>query len=221
MSRLSTIPPVPEELKGLTASQRAVVNEIMADLAGSANYIRRAAEKWIELSEKVRDTVIEAAAPTWRPFLNRLTLVGEGHLHPLLYSSVGIASRWLGKLPLADQDRYLRERIPVVVQGASGRRDTRMIDIEDMSEAHREQVFKKTDDGTVLIRDKEMQIAFLDERQRRQERDEEQRLGDFTVIKRPGRWRVEKGKLYPDKGRVEAGFTLRDIKMMAKDLAIE
>lgn len=221
MSKLTIITPDLDGLRGLNAEDRATVHEILADLGAAADRIRRAGDKWVALSGKTRERVIEAAPPTWRVFLHRLDLVGRQKLHPQLYASVGKAATWLGKLPLAEQDRYLRERIPVVIVQPSGRQDVRLIDIEEMGEAHREQVFKREDDGTVVLRDVPQQKAWLEQRRERQERAEERHLGDLTVIRRPGRWRVEKGKLYPDKGRVESGFTLRDVKMMAKDLAIE
>lgn len=219
--KLTTITPDLDGLRGLSANDRATVHEILADLGGAADRIRRAGEKWVALSAKVRERVLEAAPPTWRVFLQRLELVGAQKLHPQLYSSLGKAATWLGKLPLAEQDRYLRERIPVVIVQPSGRQDVRLFDIEEMGEAHREQVFRREDDGAVLIRDVPQQKAWLELKRERQERAEERHLGDFTVIRRPGRWRVEKGKLYPDKGRIETGYTIRDIKMMAKDLAVE
>ena len=207
-----------EGLRGLTSAERETVQEILADLGGAADRIRRAGEKWVGLNKRTREKVLEAAPPTWGAFLNRLTLVGERKLHPHLYAAVGNAARWLGKLPLEDQDRYLRGRIPVVT--ASGR-DTRLVDVEELSELQREQVFKKSEDGTVVIRDVPQQKAFLEERKRRLEREQERLLGDLTSIKRPGRWRIEKGRLYPAKERVEEGYTKGDVKRMLKDLAVE
>lgn len=218
---ITTRPPELESLKGLSHAERETVAQIMSDLGGAAHCIQKAADRWIALAAKTREKVLDAAAPTWRPFLARLTEVGEGRLHPLLYSKIGFAARWLGRLPLTEQDKYLRGRIPVVHMDGRGRFDTRLVDVEEMSEEQRKQVFKANDDETVIVRDAAQQQAYLIDKKRRADRAEELKLGDLNVIKRPGRWRVEKGKLFPDRARVETGFTKRDISLMLRDLSVE
>lgn len=205
------------ELKGLSQDERATVSEIFADLGGAAERIKRAGTKWVALPDRTRAKVLEGVPPTWQTFLKRLQRVGEGTLHPMLYASVGKAATYLGKLPLPEQDRYLRELIPVAIRVGASRWDSRAVDVEAMSEDQRRQVFKEVD-GTVFVRTLEEQQAYIADQERRKQRAEEAQSGDLKVVNRPGRWRVEKGRIYVDKIKLTEGITKADLKLMAKDM---
>ncbi len=219
MSRLSLIQPELDAIRGVSGDDRDTVREILTDLSGAANNVRKAAEKWATLTPGTRKKVIEGLPPTWRGFMDRLTLVAEDRLHPQLYAAAGRAATLLGKLPLADQDRYLRERIPVAIL-KRGKPDVLLMDVEEMNEEQRKQVFKESKDNghAVLVRDVAQQTAYLDDLARRRER-EQQVEHDATVIDRPGRWRVQKGKAIINADRAKIGLTLKDARLLLKDLS--
>jgi hypothetical protein len=204
------------ELKGLSAEDRAVLSQIFAGLSGAANSILEAGQLWIGLRESVREKVLNNVPPTWRKFLARLERVGQGTLHPMLYSAASNASTWLAKMPIDDQDRFLRERIPVAIK-RGGKWDIKNLDVEEMSEEQRKQVFK-TVESVVIVRSIEEQQAYAAEQEKRKERQEAAELGNLTVINRPGRWKVEKGRVWPDKIKLTDGLTKRDLTQMLKDL---
>jgi hypothetical protein len=211
---------VPMELdttiRGVSAEDRQTVLEILADLTNVAERIKRASVKWIALPDRTRARVLEAVSPTAKTFLDRLTKVGEGTLHPMLYNSVGKASHYLGKLPLPEQDLYLRERIPVAVLNG-GKADMLNVDIEDMTPNQRKQVFKVHGD-VVTVRSIAEQRAWLADQEQRRQRIEDEELNALTVINRPGRWKIEKGKVWLDTDKLETGLTKRDIAQMLRDL---
>jgi hypothetical protein len=207
----------PKEIEGITRSEREAFSQILTDLQGAAESIARAGGRWVGLSKPTRTRILKEVPSTWRTFLNRLSLVGEGHLHPQLYSASSIAARYLGRLPMPEQTRFLRELIPTVVVRENGRRDVRNLDVEDMSDGTRRQVFAKVGD-TVVVRGIPEQNAYLDLLERRRTRQEEQELGNVDIINRPGRWKIEQGKVYVTKEKAAGGLTLRDVKQILKDL---
>lgn len=208
---------VPEEVRGLSQDDRAILAEILNDLAKAVEGIRRAALKWVALSGAARRRILAETPPTWRFYLQKLQRVGEGTLHPQLYHAAGLAARYLGRLPLPEQERYLRERIPVVTLDGRGRTDERLMDVEEMDDGERQQVFKTAGD-TVVVRTPEEQRAWLEERARRKAEAEARHIGDVDVVRRPGRWRVERGHIYVEPEKAKSGLTLRDVRTMLKDL---
>lgn len=206
-----------DTLRGISPDDKRILSEILTDLTGAADRIRRAGSKWVSLSEKTRDKVLENIPSTWKVFFQRLQRVGEGSLHPHLYSATGYAASCLGRLPIEEQDKYIRELIPVSVM--SGRTpDVLRIDVEDMSAAQRSQVFKQAG-KSVSIRSIPEQRAWLAEQKRKQDKEDDAELG-LTDITRAGRWRVHKGRVFIDPDKVESGLTKKDVALMLRDLSI-
>lgn len=213
------IVPELDDLRGLKPAERELVAQIINDLTGAARAIQRAGERWASLSPETRKRVFEELPPTWKTWFNRLTLVGEHKLHPQLYNHGGRAGRLLGRLPYEDQERFLSSRIPVLIV-KNRRQDVKHLDVEELTEEQSKLVFKREGD-TVIVRTVEMQKAYLEDQERRQRLAEERSAGNLTKISRPGRWKVLGDKLYPDEARVEGGYSVKDIKLMLRDLSIE
>lgn len=203
------------EVDGLSKREREVLEEILHDAKLSAERLASAARKWVALSEQARDAIVAQSNPSLRDFWARLTRVGEGLLHPQLVMIGGRAASYLGKLPLEEQERYLRERVPVVVRRGRGF-DTRLVDVAEMSEDQRRQVFRVTDDGAVHVRDEEAQKAYFANRAA-QLVVEQSRLDGMKKVERVG-WRVEGGKVWVKPDKAESGLTRRDLVTMLRDL---
>lgn len=203
------------EITGLTADQKETLAEIFREVQASVDRLARAARKWVDLPEKARARIVEQTNPAFREFWTRLEKVGLGTLHPQLATVGGTAARLLGKLPLDDQDRYLREMLPVVIHRGRGW-DVRLVDVGALSEDQRKQVFKVAADGSVIVRDEEMQKAWLSEKAAKKVL--EHAAGELmTKVERAG-WRVEKGKLWVKPQLVENGISRRQLEKMLADL---
>jgi len=203
------------EIEGISKAERDVLSDILNDARLSAERLAKAATKWVGLSEATRAKVIAQCNPSLRDFWGRLSRVGEGLLHPQLVMIGGKAASCLGKLPLEDQERYLRERVPVVIRRGRGF-DVRLIDVAEMTEDQRRQVFKVSDSGAVAVRDEEAQKAYFSNRAA-QLIVERERSAVMTKIERAG-WRVEGGKVWVKPDKVESGLTRRDVVTMLRDL---
>jgi hypothetical protein len=203
------------EIEGISKAERDVLSDILNDARLSAERLAKAAAKWVGLSEATRAKVIAQCNPSLRDFWGRLSRVGEGLLHPQLVMIGGKAASCLGKLPLEDQERYLRERVPVVIRRGRGF-DVRLIDVAEMTEDQRRQVFKVSDSGAVAVRDEEAQKAYFSNRAA-QLIVERERSAVMTKIERAG-WRVEGGKVWVKPDKVESGLTRRDVVTMLRDL---
>lgn len=213
MSSLSNLPSF--EITGLTAEQRTILDEIMRDLQTSVDRLNRAAKKWIELPEKVRAKIIDQTNPSFREFWRRLEAVGSGTLHPQLATVGGLAARLLGRLPLEDQERYLSERLPVVVPRGRGW-DLKLIDVADLTEDQRKQVFKVSSDGSVMLRGDEAQKEWLAARAAKR-MVELQAGAVLKKVERTG-WTVERGRVWPKPSLVESGITKAQLERMLSDL---
>ncbi len=203
------------EIEGITKAERELLADILNDARLSAERLAKAAAKWVSLSVESREKVAAQSNPSLREFWARLTKVGEGLLHPQLVMIGGRAATCLGKLPLEDQERYLRERLPVVVRRGRGF-DTRLVDVAEMTEDQRRQVFKVADSGAVTVRDDEAQKAYFANRAA-QMLVEQERQDGMKKVERVG-WRVEGGKVWLKEEKVESGITRRDLLTMLRDL---
>jgi hypothetical protein len=203
------------DIEGVSKAERDVLVDILNDARLSAERLAKAAAKWVGLSPATRARVVEQCNPSLRDFWARLTRVGEGLLHPQLVMIGGKAATCLGKLPLEDQDRYLRERLPVVVRRGRGF-DTRLVDVAEMTEDQRRQVFKVADSGAVVVRDEEAQKSYFANRAA-QLLVERERADAMKKVVRVG-WRVEGGKVWVAPDKVESGLTRRDLVTMLRDL---
>ena len=219
MSALTTEPtlgPISLDLRGVSRADTEVVAEILRDLKSASDRVVKAARKWVELPEETRTAVVEGSPRTLRDVWARLDRIGTGAMHPLLWSMHGHAANLLAKLPMDQQEKFLAEKVPVAVVSASGRADIHRIAIEDMGAETRLQVFAVRG-NQVTVRTVAEQRAWLVEKSRKEALAAE-RESQVTRIERPGRWVVEKGRVFPDAARVESGFTLADVLKMVKDL---
>lgn len=204
------------DVDGLSTADRATLGEILNDARLSAQALARAAGKWVGMSEGARRKIVEGSSRSLRDFWGRLERVGAGRLHPQLVMIGGNAAVWLGKLPIEDQDRYLRDRIPVVVK--KGRTwDTRLIDVAELNEEQRRQVFKENEETkAVVVRDEEMQKSYLAARAAALLVLEETRQG-LKRVERVG-WKVERGRVFVADVKVEEGLTRANLLQMLRDL---
>lgn len=210
---LTTMPSI--EVTGLTADQRTALDEILRDVQSSVDRLARAAKRWVELSPKAREKIVEQTNPSFREFWKRLEAVGAGVLHPQLMAVGGTAARLLGRLALEDQDRYLRELMPVVVARGRGW-DIRLVDVAALSEDQRKQVFKLASDGSVAVREPEAQKVWLADRAAK--RLAESAGGEtVTRVERAG-WIVERGKVWVKPALVEGGISRKQLEKMLADL---
>ncbi len=203
------------EVTGLTAEQRTALDEILRDVQSSVDRLARAAKRWVELSPKAREKIVEQTNPSFREFWMRLEAVGAGLLHPQLATVGGTAARLLGRLPLEEQDRYLRELLPVVIHKGRGW-DIRLVDVSALSEEQRKQVFKLTSSGSVTVREVEAQKVWLADRAAK--RLAESAAGEtVTRVERAG-WIVERGRVWVKPGLVESGISRKQLEKMLADL---
>lgn len=203
------------EIEGITRAEREVLADILNDARLSAERLAKAAGKWVGLAEETREKIVAQSNPSLRDFWARLTRVGEGLLHPQLVMVGGKAASCLGKLPLEDQERYLRERLPVVIRRGRGF-DVRLVDVAEMNDEQRRQVFKVSDNGAVAVRDEEAQKAYFANRAA-QLLVEREKADAMKKVERVG-WRVEGGKVWVKPDKVESGLTRRDVVTMLRDL---
>lgn len=203
------------EIEGITRAEREVLADILNDARLSAERLAKAAGKWVGLAEETREKIVAQSNPSLRDFWARLTRVGVGLLHPQLVMIGGKAAACLGKLPLDDQERYLRERVPVVIRRGRGF-DVRLVDVAEMTDEQRRQVFKVSDSGAVAVRDEEAQKAYFANRAA-QLLVEREKADAMKKVERVG-WRVEGGKVWVKPDKVESGLTRRDVVTMLRDL---
>lgn len=203
------------EVEGISKREREVLEEILNDARLSAERLASAARKWVGLPVETRVAIVNQTNPSLRDFWVKLTRVGDGLLHPQLVMIGGKAASYLGKLPIDEQDRYLRERVPVVVRRGRGF-DVKLVDVAEMSEDQRRQVFKVSDSGEVAVRDEEAQKAYFANRAA-QLVVEQARLDGMKKVERVG-WRVEGGRVWVKEEKVEGGLTRRDLVTMLRDL---
>lgn len=215
MTMSTQITTIEVEIEGISKAEREMLADILNDARLSAERLAKAASKWVSLSVESREKIAAQSNPSLRDFWERLTKVGEGLLHPQLVMIGGKAAACLGKLPLDDQERYLRERLPVVVRRGRGF-DVRLVDVAEMTEDQRRQVFKVADSGAVTVRDEEAQKSYFANRAA-QLLVEQERQDGMKRVERVG-WSVEGGKVWVKPDKVESGITRRDLLTMLRDL---
>ena len=215
MSTANTITTtIPVEVTGLSRPEQEVLVEIMADIKRSLDGIRKAAARWVELPEKARAKIVEQTRPSLRDFWAKLERVGAGALHPQLATVSGLAARYLGKLGIEEQERFLRDGIPVV-EVKRGKYDARLLDVVMMSEEQRKQVFRASGQSVAVRTEEEQRVWLADQAAKRLLRQEA--ADRLKKVDRVG-WSVQGGKVFVKAARVESGLTLRDLETMLKDL---
>lgn len=203
---------IPVEVTGLSKTEHDVLVSIMADIKRGLDATLRAARAWVELPEGARKKIVEQTRPSMREFWQKLEQVGVGHLHPQLATVSGLAARYLGKLPLEQQEGYLRDGIPVAsLRG----KDHRLVDVVTMSEDQRKQVFRRAGEG-IAVRTVDEQRAWLADQAAKRVLEKE-RLAGLKTVERVG-WSVRAGRVFVKAARVESGLTRRDLETMLRDL---
>lgn len=210
-----SIQPMTVQVDGLTKREQELLADILNDARLSVERLRQAAAKWMELGEETRAKIVQQSGKSLLDFWAKLTRVGSGLLHPQLVLVGGKACTMLGKLPLEDQERYLRDRIPLVVRKGRGF-DVRLMDVGELSEEQRKQVFRENDDGSVVVRDEEEQKTYF-ARKAAALLVEQSKLDSLKKVERTG-WRVEQGRVWVKPDKVEDGLTRKDLLIMLKDL---
>lgn len=109
------------EVDGLSKTEQQVLLDILNDARLSAERLRMAAVKWMDLPEESRSKIVKGSPASLREFWGKLTRVGMGALHPQLSLVGGKAATLLGKLPLVRcvPSRSLRRRNSPVMPGAT------------------------------------------------------------------------------------------------------
>ena len=222
MSTAITLSPNPkpvlnlDALRGVSPQDKAAVASVFDDLAGAADKIRRAGLRWMNLSEELRAKVMKELPGYMVPFMQRLERVGSGSLHPQLYAVGGRAAAALGRLPLDQQELYLTEQIPVAITRGDGRPDVRRMDVADMGQTEWLQVFERRPDRSVSVRTIAQQRAWLAEQAVTKKAG--RIVAGAIKVDKPGRWRVQGTRAFPDPVKVKTGFTRQDLIQMIKDI---
>lgn len=205
---------IPVEVTGLSKAEHEVLESIMGHVKASLDGIRRAARLWMDLVPKARARIVEQTRPNLRDFWTKLEAVGTGSLHPQLATVSGAAARYLGRLPIDEQERYLRDGLEVVeVRGK--KHDVRLVDVVDMDEEQRRQVFRQAGEGVAVRSVEEQKVWLADQAAKKLLREESR-----SALKRVERvgWKVEGGRVWVKPNRVELGLTRRDLETMLRDL---
>lgn len=211
----------PLVLESLTAREQELIDDILRDLKSSFDRFAAAGRKWVGLDEKLKGKIVAATPPAQRDIWDRLERVGLGTLHPQLVPVRGLAARYLGRLPIADQGRYLAERIPVAIT-IDGKPDVLAIDVSAMTARQRMQVFHVGTGGALRVREIAEQRAWLADRER-VEREKERAATERARLRgreihRAGKWDVRSGKVFFDPEYAKAGLSRKDVKQLLKDL---
>ena len=116
---------------------------------------------------------------------DRLEQVGAGELHPRLVTAQGLSARYLSRLPIAQQDKYLTNRFDVAV----GEDDVLKVDLNEMTTEYRRQVFDTTSPSHIKVRTIAQQRAWLAQ-EKVKTTAEKTRLNRMTSIDRPGLYKI-------------------------------
>lgn len=203
------------DVDGLSKGDREVLFDILNDARLSAERLRQAAVKWMGLSAGAREKIVNGTPGSLRDFWGKLTRVGEGALHPQLSLVGGKAATLLGKLSIEEQEMYLRERMPLVVR--KGRAfDLLRVDVAELNEEQRKQVFRENDDGSVVVRSEEEQQVYFS-RKKAALLVQAAALDGLKKVDRAG-WNVERGRVWVKPEKVEVGLSRKDLLTMLRDL---
>jgi hypothetical protein len=207
--------PVTFNLTGITKVDREAFEALLLDLKAGMDRIAKAARRWVEFSEEVRAKLREAAPPAFGDMWDRLERIGNGSMSPMLYALHGRGAKLLAKMPVSDQERWLSDRVPVLVMKGN-KPDELRVAVEHLSAEQQLQVFK-VDAAGVRIRSIPEQRAWVEAQKVKREERESRGTG-ITKIDRPGRWRVEKGRVFVHPDKVAAGLTKNEVAMILRDL---
>lgn len=128
------------------------INTVNDYVAAFAAAFQRGTDAWIEAGKilnaaieahpGIEAEILEQCRSATRADLNRLKAIGRGTLHPLLADGGSCGRQALGRLPIADQEKYLENPIPVIVR-EQGKTDVLLIAIDDLTREQCRQVFAR------------------------------------------------------------------------------
>ena len=110
-----------------------------------------------------------------------------------------------------DQERLLHDPVEVAVK-SDGDWDVIMEKVPEMDSATIKQVFARAGRKWTK-RDLDQQKAWMKREERKQAQKE-----PSAVINRPGRWKVDGGRVYLAAAKVKSGLTRADLEGIQKDL---
>lgn len=116
-------------------------------------YLREGVEMWVKAGETllklvdddphVYEQILQKEPNINARLLYKLEEIGRRRLHPMLALGGGSGCSALAKLPMSQQERYLKEPVPVVVHTAQGKTDILQVRVQDMTPEQARQVFDK------------------------------------------------------------------------------
>lgn len=202
------------DLSQIKEEDRKDVESIMADINGAYDRIRRAGKRYITLGDDTKERLRELTPPSMVSIWDRLEQVGVGLLHPQLVIAEGTGAKYLAKLPIDQQEHYLKNRFEIAIPG----NDSLMVDVEEMSLDQRRQVFAVSGES-IKVRSLSEQRAWLADQKKKHDIEEERRSKQ-TKINRPGLWEIKNRKAYIDPDKAESGLTAKEVERIRKDLKL-
>lgn len=201
-------------LSGLNRAEITLANKVMEHLSGAIDCVAKAAEAWIQMQPETQLRFIDSTPSSMRHVWERLDAVGRGTLAPQLVLMNGRGPMHLAKLPVDQQEQYLAEKIPVLI-------DNKMheLAVTELSGRQVKQVFSVRG-KKVSVRSIPKQRAWL----KRQEQIELKNQSDDArhasrkKIVRDGKWRAERGKVYFNDDFASKGITATDLRAALRDL---
>jgi hypothetical protein len=116
-------------------------------------FLRQGVEMWVKAGEilvklveddpKVFDLILQNDPHINARLLYKLEEIGRRRLHPLLALGGGAGCSALAKLPMSQQERYLKEPVALVVHTPQGKTDILQVRVQDMTPEQAKQVFDK------------------------------------------------------------------------------
>lgn len=207
--------PIPIAASELPRGDSAALRRMFGHIRAAGEEYAQAARIWAEFGEESRALILERSPSFMRATFARLDRVAAGTLLPQLVAAQNHAVDYLGRLPVAEQERYLAERIPVAVKDGRGW-DVAALDVGDLSREQRMQVFEARG-GAVRVRTPDEQKAWRREFERKRQEREAADAGRRTRIERKN-WTMEDGRVWPDPKFAAKGFTKSDLRAMLRDL---
>jgi hypothetical protein len=207
--------PLGYALTHMSKADRALAEQILARINSMSADLLEVGKMLCKMSDEGREELLAAVPAATQDVFRRLQAVGEGHLTPQAVFLRGRVATLMARLPVAEQEKVMNERVQLLLRGPDGKTDTIMADPATMSAAQIKQVFRAAG-SHVGLRTPAEQAAWLDECDRR-ERSKSTRPSAQVYIQRPD-YVVEGGKVYPKPHLCEDGISARMLRKMTADL---
>lgn len=199
----------------LSPDGQKIARQFLAEMAKVGKSIRAMGKLLTEMDETDREKFAAAFPASQREVIGRILLVGMNQMAPEVAMIGGVAGKRLAALPVKDQERYVKELIPVAIREPDGTRNHRMMDPTTMGSATTKQVFRAA--GTFCeVRSLEEQWAYIEEQERAARAKAHRRPS--SIVDRAD-YRIEGGKFYPKGHLIEEGATARILRKALADMA--